>query len=103
MPAPGAVVQDAGQAWDGFRWFLPLPERIGTASAGATTVGPPEFAMTRPGLATPVSDDPCQRIHYVVGPDHDPNELMNESGGHRTTYGPGDRQGLAQLSGLPCV
>ena len=33
---------------------------------------------------------------------HDPGELMYDDNIGRTTYGPGDREGLARLGGIPC-
>jgi Matrixin len=41
---------------------------------------------------------------HLVGLDHvdDPGELMNSENIGRTTYGPGDREGLARLGGVDC-
>lgn len=41
---------------------------------------------------------------HLVGLDHvnDPNELMNEGNVGVTSYGPGDREGLARLGGVAC-
>jgi hypothetical protein len=41
---------------------------------------------------------------HVVGLDHvhDPRELMNEDNVGLTTYGPGDREGLARLGAIDC-
>ncbi len=41
---------------------------------------------------------------HLVGLDHvdDPDELMNEANVGVTTYGPGDREGLARLGGVDC-
>jgi hypothetical protein len=33
---------------------------------------------------------------------HDPGELMYDDNVGRTSYGPGDREGLARLGGIPC-
>jgi hypothetical protein len=43
-------------------------------------------------------------LGHVVGLGHveDPGELMNERNVGRTTYGPGDREGLARLGGVDC-
>lgn len=43
-------------------------------------------------------------LGHVVGLGHveDPGELMNERNVGRTTYGPGDREGLARLGGVGC-
>lgn len=41
---------------------------------------------------------------HLVGLDHvdDPHELMNEDNVGRTSYGPGDLRGLAEIGRLPC-
>ncbi len=41
---------------------------------------------------------------HLVGLDHvdDPGELMNPENVGRTTYGPGDLEGLARIGGIPC-
>lgn len=43
-------------------------------------------------------------LGHVVGLDHvaDPGELMHGQSLGRTTYGPGDREGLARLGSIPC-
>ena len=43
-------------------------------------------------------------LGHLVGLAHvdDPNELMHEDGLRRTTFGPGDLEGLARLGNLPC-
>lgn len=44
-------------------------------------------------------------LGHLVGLDHvrDPGELMSEVNLGRTGYGPGDREGLARLGGIPCA
>jgi hypothetical protein len=43
-------------------------------------------------------------LAHVVGLGHveDPGELMYEHALERTTYGPGDREGLARLGSVDC-
>lgn len=43
-------------------------------------------------------------LGHLVGLDHvdDPDELMYPDGPTRTSYGPGDREGLALLGAIPC-
>ena len=43
-------------------------------------------------------------LAHLVGLDHvaDPDELMNAENLGRTTFGPGDREGLARLGSIPC-
>ena len=44
-------------------------------------------------------------LGHLVGLDHvdDPNELMYPAGVSRPSYGPGDREGLARVGGVPCT
>lgn len=86
---------------------------------GSTAVGPPgrmryvtgRIMLDRDLFASFDADDARRaqaivdhELGHVVGLGHvdDPGELMNEENLGRTTWGPGDREGLARLGSVDC-
>lgn len=59
------------------------------------------FSEAEEPLAQAIVD---HEFGHLVGLGHvdDPGELMNDDNVGRTTYGPGDREGLARLGGVDC-
>jgi hypothetical protein len=104
-------------------WATPeeVPELAGEVAGigGSVAVGPPGrmryvtgqvmldrdlFASIDAGEAASAQAIVDHELGHVVGLGHveDPGELMYEHGLERTTYGPGDREGLARLGSVDC-
>ena len=104
-------------------WATPeeVPDLAGEIAGigGSVAVGPPgrmryvtgKVMLDRDLFASFDADDVARaqaivdhELGHVVGLGHvdDPGELMNEENLGRTTYGPGDREGLARLGSVDC-
>ena len=96
----GSTVGLGGSTWSAFDTG---PRRY---AAGTVSLDSPWFwrLATRPGGEAIARSVVMHEFGHVLGLHHvdDPRELMNEKNVGLTTWGPGDRRGLAILGRLPC-